>query len=62
MSSRAAAANVYVNLPAIGDDGTSRELLVRTEELADQIERHAEMLKEAVRSGESREPIEVRPE
>lgn len=61
-ASRAAAANVYVNLPAIKDDGASRELLVRTEDLADQIERHAQMLKEVVRSGESREPIEVRPE
>jgi len=61
-ASRAAAANVYVNLPAIGDDGTSRELLVSTERLADEIERQAGFLKEIVRSGESREPIEVRPE
>ena len=61
-ASRAAAANVYVNLPAIGDDGTSRELLVRTERLADEIERQADALKEIVRSGVSREPIGVRPE
>lgn len=61
-ASRAAAANVYVNLPAIGDDGTSRELLVATERLADEIERQADALKEIVRSGVSREPIEVRPE
>jgi methenyltetrahydrofolate cyclohydrolase len=61
-ASRAAAVNVYVNLPAIGDDGTSRELLVRTEDLANQIERHAEMLKEVVRNGEPREPLEARPE
>jgi formiminotetrahydrofolate cyclodeaminase len=61
-AARAAAANVYVNLPAIGDDGASRELLVRTEDLADQVERHAEMLKEAVRSGEPREPLQARPE
>ena len=61
-ASRAAAANVYVNLPAIGDDGTSRELLVATERLADEIERQADALKEMVRSGVSREPIGVRPE
>ena len=61
-ASRAAAANVYVNLPAIGDDGTSRELLVATERLADEIERQADALKEIVRSGVSREPIGVRPE
>ena len=60
-ASRAAAANVYVNLPAIGDDGTSRDLLVRTERLADEIERQADFLKEIVRNGESREPVEVRP-
>ena len=34
----------------------------RTERLADEIERQADFLKEVVRSGESREPIEVRPE
>ena len=61
-ASRAAAANVYVNLPAIGDDGTSRELLVRTEDLADQIERQADILKEVVRGGEPREPLQARAE
>jgi glutamate formiminotransferase/formiminotetrahydrofolate cyclodeaminase len=59
---RAAAANVYINLPAIGDDGTSRELLARTEHLADEIERQADFLKEVVRGGQPREPVEVRPE
>ena len=61
-ASRAAAANVYVNLPAIGDDGASRMLLVKTEELADDIERQADMLREVVRSGEPREPLEARSE
>jgi glutamate formiminotransferase/formiminotetrahydrofolate cyclodeaminase len=60
-ASRAAAANVYVNLPAIGDEGASRMLLVRTEELADEIERQADMLKEVVRSGEPREPLAAGP-
>jgi formiminotetrahydrofolate cyclodeaminase len=60
-ASRAAAANVYVNLPAIGDEGASRMLLVHTEELADQIQRQADILKEVVRGGETREPLEARP-
>jgi glutamate formiminotransferase/formiminotetrahydrofolate cyclodeaminase len=60
-ASRAAAANVYVNLPAIGDEGASRMLLVHTEELADQIQRQADILKEVVRGGEAREPLEARP-
>jgi methenyltetrahydrofolate cyclohydrolase len=61
-ASRAAAANVYVNLPSIGDEGAARELLVRTEDLADQIEREADFLREIVRGGASREPVEARPE
>jgi glutamate formiminotransferase/formiminotetrahydrofolate cyclodeaminase len=60
-ASRAAAANVYVNLPAIGDEGASRMLMVRTEELADEIERQADLLKEVVRSAEPRDPLEARP-
>ena len=58
-ASRAAAANVYVNLPSIADEGASRELLVATERLADDIDRLAAQTKEAVRSGKAREPLEV---
>ncbi|HKF84287.1 MAG TPA: cyclodeaminase/cyclohydrolase family protein [Candidatus Limnocylindrales bacterium] len=61
-ATRAAAANVFVNLPAIGDEGAARELLVRTEDLADQIERQADILREVVRGGEPREPLEAHPE
>jgi glutamate formiminotransferase/formiminotetrahydrofolate cyclodeaminase len=61
-ASRAAAANVYVNLPAIGDEVAARELHRSTEELADEIERNADRTREVVRGGESREPLEARRE
>ncbi len=34
-ASRAAAANVYVNLPSIGDEGAARELLAETEQVVE---------------------------
>jgi formiminotetrahydrofolate cyclodeaminase len=58
-SSRAAAANVYVNLPAIEDESAARDLHARTQELADEIERLADRTREMVRSGESRPPVEA---
>ena len=60
-ATRAAAANVYVNLPSIEDETASRELLRRTEELADEIERVAARTRETARGGEPRDPIEARP-
>lgn len=56
---RAAAANVYVNLPAIEDEAAARDLHAQTQELADEIERLADRTREMVRSGESREPVEA---
>ena len=58
-ASRAAAANVYVNLPSIGDEEAARELFGRTEELADEVERRAELTREVVRGGEARDPLEA---
>jgi glutamate formiminotransferase/formiminotetrahydrofolate cyclodeaminase len=58
-ASRAAAANVYVNLPSIGDEGAAGELLRATERLADDIDRLASQTREAVRGGQSRAPLEV---
>jgi len=58
-ASRAAAANVYINLPSIGDEEAARELFGRTEELADEIERLADTVREVVRSDKTREPLEV---
>jgi formiminotetrahydrofolate cyclodeaminase len=56
-AARAAAANVYVNLPAIEDEATARELLERTENLVDEIDRLADHTREVVRGGEPREPL-----
>jgi glutamate formiminotransferase/formiminotetrahydrofolate cyclodeaminase len=58
-ASRAAAANVYVNLSSIGDEAAARELHSRTEELADEIERLADHTREVVLGGEAREPLEA---
>jgi glutamate formiminotransferase/formiminotetrahydrofolate cyclodeaminase len=58
-ASRAAAANVYVNLPSIEDHVASDELLVATERLADEIDRLAAQTREAVRSGGARAPLEA---
>jgi methenyltetrahydrofolate cyclohydrolase len=56
-AARAAAANVYVNLPAIGDESAAGEFLARTEALVDEIDRLAHHAREVVRSGEVREPL-----
>jgi formiminotetrahydrofolate cyclodeaminase len=58
-ASRAAAANVYVNLPSIEDEAASRELLASTERLANDIDRLASQTREALRSGEARAPLEA---
>ena len=57
-AARSAAANVYINLPSIGDPDAERDLFRRTEELADAIERLAGGTREVVRGGNSREPLE----
>lgn len=56
-AARAAAANVYINLPSIGDPSQERDLFRRTEELADEIERLADQTREVVRGGGAREPL-----
>jgi glutamate formiminotransferase/formiminotetrahydrofolate cyclodeaminase len=56
-ASQAAAANVYVNLPSIGDEALARDLLARTEALVDEIDRAAAQTRQQVRSGESRDPL-----
>jgi formiminotetrahydrofolate cyclodeaminase len=58
-ASRAAAANVYINLPSIGDEEASRELFGRTETLADEIERLADTVREVVRGGKPRDPLDA---
>jgi formiminotetrahydrofolate cyclodeaminase len=56
-AARSAAANVYINLPSIGDPVMERDLFRRTEELADEIDRLAGHTRGVVRSGEAREPL-----
>jgi len=60
-AARAAAANVYVNLPAIGDEEAARDLFGRTEALADEIDRLADWTREAVRKGDERDPLPSNP-
>jgi formiminotetrahydrofolate cyclodeaminase len=54
---RSAAANVYINLPSLGDEEKARELFGRTEEVADTVERIASRTRELVRGGKEREPL-----
>lgn len=54
---RAAAANVYINLPSLGDEGRARDFFRRTEEIADTVERIAAVTREVVRGGDAREPL-----
>jgi formiminotetrahydrofolate cyclodeaminase len=54
----AAAANVYVNLPAMGDESAANELLARTEALVDDVERLSAQTREVVRGGEPRPPLD----
>jgi methenyltetrahydrofolate cyclohydrolase len=56
-ASHAAAANVFVNLPAVGDEAAAQDLLARTESLVDEIDRLAAHTREIVRGGEPREPL-----
>ena len=58
-ASRAAAANVYVNLPSIGDEAAAGELLADTRRLVDDIDRLASQTRETVLGGEARPPIEA---
>ncbi len=56
-AARAAAANVFVNLPAIGDEASTGDLLSRTEAMLDEVERLSAHTREVVRSGEARPPL-----
>ncbi len=54
----AAAANVYVNLPAMGDETAAGELRERTEGLVREVDQLAERIRAIVASGEDREPVD----
>lgn len=57
-AARAAAANVFVNLPAMGDEAAAGDLLARTEDLVDNVERLSSITREVVRGGEPRPPLD----
>jgi methenyltetrahydrofolate cyclohydrolase len=57
-AAEAAAANVRINLQAIGDDEATRDLARRTEERLHEIQQLAARTRSAVASGEAREPLE----
>ncbi len=56
-AAESAAANVYVNLPAIADQGVASDLLERTKLLVDEIDRAAATTRNHVRGGQAREPL-----
>lgn len=56
---RSAAANVFVNLPATGDEAAAGEMLARTEAILNDVERLAARTREVVRSGEPRPPLDA---
>jgi len=57
-AAESAAANVRINLQAIGDDDATRDLARRTDELLREIQQLAARTRTAVASGEAREPLE----
>jgi formiminotetrahydrofolate cyclodeaminase len=56
-AARSAAANVYINLPSMGDDDAAQDMLVRTGAMVDDIERLSSRIREVVRGGETRPPL-----
>ena len=58
---RGAAANVLINLPSIGDPSYEGQLTARVSDLLDVIEDLASATREAVGSGEAREPRAATP-
>jgi formiminotetrahydrofolate cyclodeaminase len=56
-ASRAAEANVRINLPSLGDEGKAEELGTRAASLAAEVERLAALTREVVAGGEARDPL-----
>ena len=58
-AARGAAANVFVNLPAMGDEEVAQDLLARTGAIVDDVERLSSRTREVVRGGEARPPLDA---
>ncbi len=56
-AAEAAAANVRVNLQAMGDDSAARDLAERTDRLVQEVQQRATGTRTIVASGEAREPL-----
>jgi formiminotetrahydrofolate cyclodeaminase len=56
-ASHAAAANVAINLPSIGDEALAADLQARTTKLVDEIDHLASAARRTVHGGESRDPL-----
>ncbi len=56
-AARAAAANVFVNVPSMGDEASAVTLVARTEGMVAEIERLAARTSEVIRAGEARPPL-----
>ncbi|HEU0237578.1 MAG TPA: cyclodeaminase/cyclohydrolase family protein [Candidatus Limnocylindrales bacterium] len=57
-AARGAAANVLVNVPSIGDDAVSADLVARTHALVSDVARRAAATRAAVDAGEARPPLD----
>jgi formiminotetrahydrofolate cyclodeaminase len=57
-AARGAAANVYINLPSVGDPDWEGSVLIRVTELLDEVERLAAAARLAVADGDPREPLD----
>lgn len=57
-AARGAAANVFINLPSVGDPEWEGATMLRVSELLDEVERLASSARRAVADGEARDPLQ----
>lgn len=57
-AARGAAANVFINLPSVGDPEWEGSTMLRVTELLDEVERLASSARRAVADGDPREPLD----
>jgi formiminotetrahydrofolate cyclodeaminase len=57
-AARGAAANVFINLPSVGDPEWEGSTMLRVSELLDEVERLASSARQAVADGDARDPLD----